>query len=233
MGADERGREAFEGRRFDMRWQVRTAMIEAITRMAQRGVLSFDKARRQAAATLATSDGFRTHYTFKEAYNRLMAVGQSASPAPSAPRVTPLPPWTGETTEEVTEETTSHVERRRDSLLSALLLVLRPLLNDGGKTELEHTHSVDAFMDHLVGEITESGAGGREADPRSVSEEVADSVRAQDITGSGGITKERGGQYKAQECSTENALRTGAIMVSEARSFAERTFPSTSTNPAP
>ena len=63
--------DAFHGRRFDNNWQVRTAMIEALTRLAGRGVIDEATAAAEGQEILRTSDGYRIVFRLKQAFNEL------------------------------------------------------------------------------------------------------------------------------------------------------------------
>ena len=62
---------AFRSRRFDSNWQVRTAMIEALTRLAERGVIDEATAAAEGHEILRTSDGYRIVFRLKQAFNEL------------------------------------------------------------------------------------------------------------------------------------------------------------------
>lgn len=62
---------AFGGLRFDSNWQVRTAMIEALTRLTERGVIDAEKASQEGHEILRTSDGYRIVFRLKQAFNEL------------------------------------------------------------------------------------------------------------------------------------------------------------------
>ncbi|MEE2750851.1 MAG: pentapeptide repeat-containing protein [Myxococcota bacterium] len=59
---------------FDARWKVRVALIESLGLLVKRGVIDADTAADEASKVLRTSDGFETRYSFKEAYNDLLAL---------------------------------------------------------------------------------------------------------------------------------------------------------------
>ncbi len=63
--------DAFRGRRFDNNWQVRTAMIEALTRLTERGVIDPTMASEEGHSILRTSDGYRIVFRLKQAFNEL------------------------------------------------------------------------------------------------------------------------------------------------------------------
>jgi hypothetical protein len=69
---------SFQGLAFDSRWKVRVALIEALHLLVDRGILSADDAAAEAEGVLRTSDGFETRYSFKGAYNELLALRERA-----------------------------------------------------------------------------------------------------------------------------------------------------------
>lgn len=62
---------AFHDRRFDSNWQVRTAMIEALSRLTGRGVIDEATASVEGHSILRTSDGYRIIFRLKQAFNEL------------------------------------------------------------------------------------------------------------------------------------------------------------------
>ena len=63
--------DAWRGRRFDSHWKVRSALLRGLTTLAQRGVLTEAQAAREGNEVLRTSDGYRTVFPIKEAFNEL------------------------------------------------------------------------------------------------------------------------------------------------------------------
>ena len=58
-------------RRFDSHWKVRVAVLQCLTRLVERGIISAEKAAIEGNEVLRTSDGYRMIFPIKEAFNDL------------------------------------------------------------------------------------------------------------------------------------------------------------------
>ena len=57
--------------RYDSNWKVRQALLEALARMTERGVITAELAATEGREVMLSGSGYMTHYPLKQAYNEL------------------------------------------------------------------------------------------------------------------------------------------------------------------
>ena len=63
--------EALRTHRFDSNWKVRLALLTALSRLADRGIISAERAGLEGREVMLSGSGYLTHYPLKKAYNDL------------------------------------------------------------------------------------------------------------------------------------------------------------------
>ena len=63
--------EVFASHRFDANWKVRQSLLEALSRLTARGIITPEVASTEGREVMLSGSGYRTHYPLKQAYNEL------------------------------------------------------------------------------------------------------------------------------------------------------------------